>query len=365
MSMKVLQVINSFATGGAEKLLLETLPLYNSKEIQMDVLMLDGTNYPFLLLLKKINCCAIFHFGLNSLYNPLYIFKLIPFLRKYDVIHVHLFPTLYYVILAKILSFSKVKIVMTEHTTTNNRIQKKYLLFIEKFIYSKFSKIICISNEIDTIMKNYLQFKDKNKFITIENGVNLQNIRNAGKISKDQIATDISIKDKLIIQVAGFREQKDQPTAIKALLNLPSHYKLLLVGDGVCKLANEQLVKKLGLETRVYFLGLRTDVNNLLKTVDYVVLSSNYEGLSLSSIEGLASTKPFLASNVPGLATIVKDAGILFENGDHLALAKEILKLDNDQEYYDATVKSCIKRSQEFDISLMVQKHIALYEELA
>ena len=46
--MKILQVINSLATGGAEKLLLETLPLYRDKGIDMDVLVLNGADHPFM-----------------------------------------------------------------------------------------------------------------------------------------------------------------------------------------------------------------------------------------------------------------------------------------------------------------------------
>jgi glycosyltransferase involved in cell wall biosynthesis len=52
----------------------------------------------------------------------------------------------------------------------------------------------------------------------------------------------------------------------------------------------------------------------LLKTADIVVLSSHYEGLSLASIEGMASGKPFIASDVPGLHEVVKGADLLFED---------------------------------------------------
>ena len=106
------------------------------------------------------------------------------------------------------------------------------------------------------------------------------------------------------------------------------------------------------------------DVPQLLKTADIVVLSSKFEGMSLSSIEGMASGKPFIASDVPGLSEIVKGAGILFPLGDEKKLAAEILRLANDSAYYGKIATQCFNRAKEFDISNMVNKHIALYQEL-
>ena len=81
---------------------------------------------------------------------------------------------------------------------------------------------------------------------------------------------------------------------------LPLEVKLVLAGEGVLKKKCQDLVETLKLKERVVFLGLRMDIPQLLKTADVVVLSSKYEGLSLSSIEGLAAGKPFVASDVPG-----------------------------------------------------------------
>jgi glycosyltransferase involved in cell wall biosynthesis len=146
---------------------------------------------------------------------------------------------------------------------------------------------------------------------------------------------------------------------------LPKTVKLLLVGDGVLKKECEDLVATLKLQERVLFLGLRMDVPQLLKTVDIVVLSSKYEGLSLSSIEGMASGKPFVASDVPGLAEVVKGAGILFPPGNAEQLATAITELLENQEFYQSVADACQARATEYDIHKMVDKHITLYKSLA
>ena len=45
--MKILHIINNLNTGGAEKLLVETLPLYEKKNIEVDLLLLSKKESPF------------------------------------------------------------------------------------------------------------------------------------------------------------------------------------------------------------------------------------------------------------------------------------------------------------------------------
>ena len=151
-----------------------------------------------------------------------------------------------------------------------------------------------------------------------------------------------------MIQVASFRYPKDQKTIIKSLQLLNKNIILVLVGDGPLKAECEALAESLGVSDRVFFLGIRMDVIRLLKTSDIVILSSHHEGLSLSSIEGMASGKPFIATNAPGLGNIVRDAGILFSVNDADKLAEEINKLLENSSYYNTTVTNCLKRANNF-----------------
>lgn len=132
--MKVLHVINSLATGGAEKLILDSLPIFNNK-LKTNLFLLDAKNTPFLKQLKSNKKIVVYPSFKVSIYNPLHIIKLIKLLRNYDIVHVHLFPAQYWVAVAKLLSFSRVKLVFTEHCTTNSRMDNFFLRKINKFIY--------------------------------------------------------------------------------------------------------------------------------------------------------------------------------------------------------------------------------------
>ena len=93
-------------------------------------------------------------------------------------------------------------------------------------------------------------------------------------------------------------------------------------------------------------------------------MSSDFEGLSLSSIEGMAAGKPFVASNVDGLREVVNGAGLLFENSNSQALADTILTLYNDKKLYDNVAEKCEKRAGEFDINKMVDSYLDVYNSL-
>lgn len=361
--MKILQVTNSLATGGAEKLLLDLLPLYKREGFRMDILVLDGTNYPFMKALIAEDCCDIYSISSRSIYHPLNVFKIIQFIRNYDLVHVHLFPALYWVALAKWISFSQVKLIFTEHNTSNRRMQNMFFKYVDRFIYRRYERIVCITESIKGIMQNYVG-SDISKFEVIKNGVNLDLIRVSAAYKKMDISNKLNASDFLLIQVAGFREQKDQNTLIRSLIYVPKDVKLALVGDGVLRRESEDLVLKLELTDRVFFLGQRMDILPLIKTADVVVLSTKYEGLSLSSIEGMACGRPFVASDVPGLSILVKGAGILFRQGDPKELAENIIILRNNKDYYEQVSRSCQLRASEYDITTVMNEHLKLYEEL-
>ena len=108
-------------------------------------------------------------------------------------------------------------------------------------------------------------------------------------------------------------------------------------------------------------LGLRTDVPQILKTADVVVMSSHWEGLSLSNIEGMSAGKPFVASDVNGLREVTDGYGLLFPHEDAEALARIIQRLHDDKTYYQQIAERCYARARQFDIAEMVAKYNEVY----
>ena len=356
--MKILHVITSLRTGGAEKLMVDLLPRLRDLGNDVELLVFDGIRTPFYEQLEtagiKIHALSV---GRN-VYNPLNLIKLIPYLKRYDVVHTHnTAPQLFAAIGHR---FCKGKLINTEHSTSNRR--RKWFLFnyIDRWMYSRYDKVICISAIAEKSVREHIGGHPLN-ICTINNGVDTQRFIHAEPCEEICICYK---KLKTAIMVAGFRWEKDHTTLIKAYTHLPDDYHLLLAGTGVLQKEVEELCKELHLENRVHFLGMRSDIPQLLKSVDVVIMSSHFEGLSLSSIEGMASGKPFIASDVDGLREVVNGAGILFPHEDDKKLAEEIEKLCTDSDYRECTIKKCQERAMHYDISAMAQNYHKLYNEL-
>lgn len=357
--MKILQIINSLSVGGAEKLLVDLVEVLNDDtNLHVDVLLLSDKNDSELLRRMEQTGAKVYILNSKNIYNPLLVFKIKGFMNRYDIIHAHLFPAQYWLAISKMINKSKAKIITTEHNTNNRRRSKFYLKILERCIYSQYENIICISDKAYDNLKKHLGRK-YNNICTIYNGVDISKYNKALPIDRSLIG--LKNEDYILIMVASFREQKDQETLIKSLIFLPDKVKLVLVGIGNRLADCKKIVSSLNLNSRVKFLGVRHDVPSLLNTADAIVMSSHYEGLSLSSIEGMSVGKPFIASDVPGLNEIVLNAGVLFQEGNHEELGEVVNRLMSDKSYSNKVSKLCYQRSISYDINNMVKKYKKLY----
>ena len=355
--MKILQVITSLHIGGAEKLIVDMVPLYREQGYQVDVLLFDGAETPFKRQLKNSGV-TIYEFAKGgSVYNPLYIFKLIPFLQKYDIVHTHNTACQLFSAFSSVLC--SVVLVTTEHNTSNRRRDLTCYKLLDKWMYRRYQSVICISDKTKENLIEYLGFELSSVPI-IYNGINSDVYQNALVCS-----TMRDSKKNIITMVAGFRNQKDQDTLIKAFQYLPTDkYELWLVGDGERRSVLENLVSCLGLQDIVRFWGIRSDVPEILKTSDIVVMSSHWEGFGLAAVEGMAAGKPVVATDVPGLAEVVQGAGILFPHEDEKTLALVLRRLMEDKTYYQQIVNQCMLRVSQYDIRKTVGAYLEIYKKL-
>ncbi|MDF9760411.1 glycosyltransferase involved in cell wall biosynthesis [Peribacillus simplex] len=195
----------------------------------------------------------------------------------------------------------------------------------------------------------------------IENGVNFKKFHESKPYLKSQINEKLNEEKILICMVGSFSKQKDQVTLINAMKGLAEDVHLLLIGEGPLKAQSEFLAKEVGVEHRIHFLGFRNDVARIYKASDIVVLSSKWEGFGLAAVEGMATGKPVIASDVTGLKEVVEGAGILFKKGDSLELAEKINTLIINGEDYRKVSDKCLKRASNYSIEKMVEGYMNLY----
>ncbi len=118
----------------------------------------------------------------------------------------------------------------------------------------------------------------------------------------------ISADVLLIGHVGRFRRPKNHLFLIEVfdalLQKLPSVH-LILVGDGPLKSEIESLIQTKGIKDSVHLLGIRSDVPQIMSTLDLFLFPSLYEGLGIALIEAQAAGVPcVVADTVPNEADV-------------------------------------------------------------
>lgn len=355
--MKILHVITSLRTGGAEKLMVDLLPRMKMKGNEVDLCVFDGLRTPFYdeLEQKGVNVIPL---G-TSFYSFSYVFKLIKLIRQYEIVHAHNTACQYYVAIANL--FAHRHIYTTEHNTSNRRRGSRVWKMLDQWMYGRYDIIICISEETRIHLIKFIDGMTSglaNKTCVIHNGIDVDSYSMPG--FNVQPANGV----KTILMVSAFRWEKDQKTVIRALKQLGKGYRVWFAGGGDENLIKECkiLAEELGVESQTEFLGVRNDVVKLMHQVNVLVQSSHIDGFCLAAVEGMASGLPVVVSDIPGVGDIVRGAGILFPHEDDRALAYEIQKLCKNEVYAKKVAERCQQRAKMFDIDVMVEKYLELYQ---
>jgi glycosyltransferase involved in cell wall biosynthesis len=232
---------------------------------------------------------------------------------------------------------------------------------LDRFVYNKYNKIIGITDQVTDNLQNWIG--QNVKLVTIENGVNLDQIRSAQQLSNESNYSSFKNDRFKILMVGRFDgKHKDQLTLIRSLKYLPNNVHIYFAGDGP---ALERIKKEafdLGFESNIDFLGLRNDVYALMKMVDLNVLSTNTEGLSGVTLESLASCKPFIGSDVEGVHNIVPDKSFLFPKQNPEKLAAKISEIMQNSTVREELVIKAKKFIGKYDILNMVENYLFAYE---
>lgn len=362
--MKVIHVINSLEGGGAERLVSELLPLLKKQNIDVELLVISSHNAVFDKSLLEGGVKITFCTASQTILSPLLVWKIKRYLTGFDIVHTHLFPTQYLVVFATMLIGKKTQLITTEHSTNNGRRKYPFLKPLEKFIYHYYDHVVSISLATQDALLRAIGEKYSAKFSVIENGIDIHAFSDSEPLSKISISPKIPASAILLIMVAGFNDAKDQLTVLKALKQLPDRYFLILAGDGPYLKKTQLQASKMGLDNKVCFTGFRMDIQNLLKTADIGILSSNWDGFGLSAIEAMAAGIPIVASNVEGLRECVSGAGVLFERANYSELAEKIQELWDQPGYMAEVIAAQNVRVKKYSLQRMAGDYKDLYHRI-
>jgi len=151
----------------------------------------------------------------------------------------------------------------------------------------------------------------------IPNHVDLERFSPLQKSERDVIREKMGFDDNsiLLIGVGGIMPRKGIVDIIKTFaISIPDQWngQLLLVGsydkdEEYCKYYEEcvELIHEYGVVDRVFFLGLRNDVSDLLRMSDIYIQMSHSEGFPNSLIEAMATGLPVIVRRINGITDFI------------------------------------------------------------
>jgi glycosyltransferase involved in cell wall biosynthesis len=167
----------------------------------------------------------------------------------------------------------------------------------------------------------------------IPNGVRTEHYRNVPAEIRESLRRLLGLTDAFVwLAVGRFETAKDYPNMLRAFARVHERRpeaRLLLVGRGSLQDETEALVRDLGLGDAVRFLGVRSDIPEVMHAADGYVLSSAWEGMPMVLLEAAAAGLPIVATRVGGNHEVVRDreTGYLVPPRDDAALAQGMLGL--------------------------------------
>jgi len=279
---------------------------------------------------------------------------------KPDVIHTHHLYELLYAWPGALLT--RTQIVHTEHEYFSLKNSKAF--FRLRLLSCLCRAITGVNEETSAFLKNDIGIS-ATKVHTIPNGINLKQYE---LVRSNRKLFGLTGNDLVVGIVARLHKVKDHQMLIHAfrlvVYKLPQT-KLLVIGDGPTRQQLESLVSELQITDKVFFLGICSDIPELLSCLDVVVLSSLEEGLPMSILEAMASGKPVVATEVGGVPTVVRtgQTGLLVPVGDSEAMATALTSLLTEPDI--AEKMGCNGRKiieKYYDLKQSLAKYRILYE---
>lgn len=340
-SKQILEVCLSPDLGGLElymsecsKKLSKELPVLsliaqNSKLYQY----FDGSGLPFLQLKRKSSFSLVTAWKLAKIIDK----------NKIEIIHLHWTKDIPMIVLAKLFSKQKPKIIQTRHMTMT-RFKDD---FYHKFLYKNIDLILCITKQVQKQIKEFIPQEIAPKTQLLYLGADSFKLEDDEVIKafKKELGVENSFMVTLVGRINEFKGQHLLIEAIKQLVAKKLDIKAFIVGHAMDENYLEKLkekVKSYNLEKNIHFIGFTKEPQKYMQASDVVVMASKNETFGLVTIEAMRNNTAVIGANSGGVLEIIDDkqTGLLFNSGDFNDLSKKLEILYNDNQLKEDLAKN-------------------------
>lgn len=249
-----------------------------------------------------------------------------------DVIHLHWTKDIPFVVLAKVLSKSKPKLVQTRNMTMT-RFKDD---FYHRFLYENIDLMLPVTHQVKNQLEKFIPQKVRPNIEVLYMGSDKTQMLNEDELSEFKESIGLSSDNFNVGMVGRINEAKGQHLLIKALANNnDENIHAYFVGHEMKEGYIDELkalAQKLAVESRVHFLGFMKNPHHFFQACEVIVLASKRETFGLVLIEAMQVQTAVIGSNSGGVVEIIdnEETGLLFDVGDEKSLAEKIKTLKDD-----------------------------------
>lgn len=207
----------------------------------------------------------------------------------------------------------------------------------------------------------------ESKVPVIYNSIDVEALKNFQVIDVSNAA--IPYGKAKIISVGSLTSIKGHRFLLRALKEVLKSYpncRLEILGEGSERTSLTEYAKELGIESHVHMPGIRAPYASVAEA-DVFVLPSLTEGVPVALLEAMALRVPVIASNVGGVPEMIEDGrnGFLVRPGDWQEIADRIVDLLNDRNKREIFVASSLNViAEKFDVKKNVKKLEGIFLDL-
>jgi glycosyltransferase involved in cell wall biosynthesis len=365
--IRVLHIVPTLSPGGAERVAVHIVTGLNPQRYEAAVVSLGRREKSDLERLLVEAGVEVRYLGKPPGFDYRMYFRLHRVLVEYrpDIVHTHIQVLRY--ALPSMLLLKRTSLLHTVHNLAEREVEPM-ARFIQRYAFNHGVVPVGVATEVARSVERLYGIE---KCRVISNGIPTDRYAHPQTTRKGWREREgFGDDDVLFVCVARFAPQKNHALLLKAFAQGPASYPrahLVLVGEGTLRVQLEEMVKNLGLTGQVHFLGLRTDIPEVLGAMDVFALGSDYEGNPLSVMEAMASGLPIVSTAAGGVPTLFESGkeGLMVQTGDVQGLSHSMVSLLRNRELRQGFGAAAAQRARErFDVSTMVQAHETLYETL-
>lgn len=223
-----------------------------------------------------------------------------------------------------------------------------------------YRRVVVLSDKSKEVFETQYPRVPKEKYVKIPNGVDIE------RFTLENRKPDMPGALTLVFVGHEF-ERKGLSFILEAMPDLPETVRLTVVGGTEQDIdSSKKETRRLGIAERVEFLGKRTDVPDILRQSDAMIMPSRSEAWQLVALEGMACGLPYFSTRVGCAEEIILESvtGYLIERDAKDITAKVKALFDKGEGI--AKMRLATRRvAESYSWDSIAERYVALAQEVA